>query len=242
MSLKVNECYETLKEIALGEGAALFGVAELEVRNPIDLSAKGVETRYELTRPELLGNLDRAVSIGVRLSRKVLETIDEGPNRLYSYHYRQVNMLLDQIALRISNFIQNEGYDALPVPASQIVDWKDYKGRVSHREIAKLAGLGWWGKNNLLVNPKYGSHVRYVSVLTDYPLSCDFPLEMDCGDCSACVSVCPGKAIGGTPADFDISKCAEAIREMSQKRNIGVRICGVCVKACKGRGENKWEK
>ena len=123
-------------------GAALFGVT--------DVGSLKKEFHFS---DEILKDLDYAISIGLRLSDPILEEIQDAPTKIYFHHYRQVNAALDQIALKISNFLQSNGYNALPVAASQIIDWDRQKGHLSHKEIGRLAGLGFIGRNNLLVSP-----------------------------------------------------------------------------------------
>ena len=73
---------------------------------------------------ETLKDLDYTISLGLRLSDGILEDITSFPTKIYYHHYRQANAILDQIAFKVSNFIQSKGYRALPVPASQIIDWE----------------------------------------------------------------------------------------------------------------------
>jgi epoxyqueuosine reductase len=175
-----------------------------------------------------------AIVIGLRLSRAVLSTLEDGPNLLYFHHYRQVNAQLDRAATTIAAEIERQGGSALPVPASQVVDWEKMAGQVSHKAIARLAGLGWRGRNNLLVTPRLGAQVRLSTILTDFPLTPDHPLEADCGSCRRCAAVCPAKAIGETPAAFDLTACYDKLNEFRKTRRVQQHICGVCVKACPG--------
>jgi epoxyqueuosine reductase len=177
-----------------------------------------------------------AVVIGLRVSHAVLSTLEDGPNLLYFHHYRQVNAQLDRAATTISAEIERQGCSALPIPASQIVDWNKMAGQVSHKAIARLAGLGWRGRNNLLVTPQLGAQVRLATILTNFPLSPDQPLEAGCGSCRRCVAVCPAKAIGETPAAFNLPACYDKLNEFRKTRRIQQHICGVCVKACHGPG------
>jgi epoxyqueuosine reductase QueG len=185
--------------------------------------------------PENICNsLPLAVVLALRVSRAVLSTLEDGPNLLYFHHYRQVNAQLDRAATRIAAEIERRGSLALPIPASQIVDWEKMAGQVSHKAIARLAGLGWHGRNNLLVTPQLGAQVRLTTILTDFPLAPDHPLEADCGSCCRCVAVCPAKAIGETPVAFDLPACYDKLNEFRKTRRVQQHICGVCVKACFG--------
>jgi epoxyqueuosine reductase QueG len=129
------------------------------------------------------------------------------------------------------------GYRALPVPASQMMDWDRLLGHLSHRELGALAGIGWRGRNNLLVHPEFGSRVRYTSILTDAPLP-DRGIDLDaaagCGDCRACVGACPAGAIKMDPLAFDLDRCAAQVRRFSKSEKLNALICGICVKACGG--------
>lgn len=202
----------------------LLGVADVR-RKGEELSGLPVNVR---------DSLPLAVVIALRVSRAVLSTLEDGPNLLYFHHYRQINAQLDHAATKISAEIERRGCSALPIPASQIVDWEKMTGQVSHKAMARLAGLGWQGRNNLLVTPQLGSQVRLATILTDFPLTPDHPLEADCGSCRRCVAVCPARAIGETPAAFDLPACYEKLNEFRKTRRIQQHICGVCVKACPG--------
>ena len=219
-----NKNYTQLKEFSLTQGADLFGVADIRaIKKEFQLSSMAIE------------RLDRAVCLGVRLSSSVLEEIENAPTRLYFHHYRTMNALLDQIAIKVCNYIQNKGFFALPIPASQIIDWQEQKAHLSHKKLGVLAGLGWIGRNNLLVNAELGSQFRLVSILTDTPLKTDKPLKKDCGRCKLCVMVCPASAIKNNPADFNHIKCFEKLKEFQKQRLVDQYICGVCVKACTGK-------
>ncbi|OFY66337.1 MAG: hypothetical protein A2Y71_15855 [Bacteroidetes bacterium RBG_13_42_15] len=215
--------YNKLKRMAINLGGTLFGVADV-----IPYQA------YFNLSPEEYQNLHRGISIGVLLSESVLDAITTYPTLLYKWHYRQANNLLDHIAFRVSQFIIQAGYRAVPIPASQVTDWEKHTGHLSHRSMAEKAGLGWRGRNNLLVTQQYGSHVRLVSILTDLPLKPDESMVNKCGRCMKCVHSCPAGALGNHSDDYDINKCYTQLTGYSRLPGIGAHICGICVKSCKG--------
>ncbi len=218
--------YKNLEKVAKNMGASLFGVADMKL-----LREQKTPDMIEIL--EHIKEFDYAISIGVSLSDYIIESLIDEPTMLYKHHYRTANMSLDQIAFRLNNCIQEEGYRAFPIPAAQIINWKDMRGSLSHKVFALFAGQGWIGRSTLLVNPLYGARVRYATILTNMPLQVDKLLERDCGDCYACVKVCPADAIHNDYKDFELDKCRDLLTHFS-KRVVGVHICGLCVKACKG--------
>jgi epoxyqueuosine reductase QueG len=142
------------------------------------------------------------------------------------------NWNLDLTAARLSAVIQDEGYRALPIPASQIVDWEKQTAHLSHKMIALRAGLGWIGRNNLLVHPKWGSKIRVATILTDMPLKTGRRIERDCGDCKKCIEICPVTAIKDSHKDWNKEACLTKLKYFAKAHNVGQYICGLCVKAC----------
>jgi len=215
---------EQIKNLCRQPGGSLFGVADLH-------SFKREEI---LLPPNLINQLSYAISVGYHLSDAVLEEVENQPTPLYFHHYQRANILLDTIGLTVTSTIQDLGYRAMPIPASQLVDWKNQRGHLSHKHVARAAGLGWIGRNNLLVNEQFGSRIRLVTVLTDLPLPVDSPSLKNCGSCRRCLSVCPAQAIKERQEDFDHLRCYEQLRAFAKTLHFSHNICGVCVKACRG--------
>jgi len=217
-----DENYLKVKDLALGLGFSLFGVAELP-----DLE----ELAFDLS-PSTIRSLRTGIALGVQLSDGVLEDITDHPTRLYLHHYRQTNYFLDRNGWELAHAIEEMGATAMAIAASQTIDWINQRGHLSHKEVARRAGLGWIGRNNLLVTPEYGSRVRLVTILTDLPIRSDAPIDQNCGECYKCVKLCPADAIGKEPTDFDHIKCYEKLGQFKKGLNLGHYICGVCIKAC----------
>ena len=216
--------YLKLKDWVFKQGISFFGVTDIQpLKNDF----------LHLSR-QLIDSFESGISMAVRLSDAVLDEVEDRPTQLYFHHYRQANFHLDRIAFRLVNFIQEEGSRALPIPASQIIDWERQKGHLSHKMVAQEAGLGWIGRNNLLVNPTCGARIRLVTVLTDLPLKHDQPVKDGCRECKKCLSVCPAGAIKERQEEFEHLKCFEQLRLFRKRDHIGQYICGVCVKACRG--------
>jgi len=186
-------------------------------------------------------NLIYAISIAVKLSDSVLKTIVDRPTISYFQHYRTANTRLDQLAFTCVSMIEELGYSAFPIPASQSdnTQGQNYSGVFQHKTAARLSGLGYIGKNGLLITKEYGSKVRFATVLTDMPLNCDNKiLENECKGCDLCVKACPGGAISGKiytdgmkrEEFFDAEKCSQ---NMKKYKDIGRgAVCGICISVC----------
>ncbi|AET69309.1 hypothetical protein Desor_3856 [Desulfosporosinus orientis DSM 765] len=89
------------------------------------------------------------------------------------------------------------------------------------RPLAVSAGIGNWGKNGLVVNPKYGSNLLFASIFTNAPFeSTASNSELSCGDCKLCITACPAKAFESNR--FHKTRCFPK----------AIRGCSECVQVC----------
>lgn len=119
----------------------------------------------------------------------------------------------DELADKLAAIIQEKGYRAI----SQSENGIDFRGEfdektkssiLPHKKIATMSGLGWIGKNNLLVTEKYGAALSMCSVLTDMPLDTVNTeiISSRCGECNLCVKACPVQAIHGKKWELGTSR------------------------------------
>lgn len=104
---------------------------------------------------------------------------------------KRLQKLADRIEARAGPFGYRAFVDSAPV---------------LERALAEKSGLGWIGKNTMLINKQAGSWFFLGELFTDIPLPLDPPAEEHCGSCRACLDICPTKAFTG-PNTLDARRC-----------------------------------
>jgi epoxyqueuosine reductase len=110
---------------------------------------------------------------------------------------------------------------------------------LAEKPLARKAGIGFYGKNGVIITPEHGSFVVLGELLTSLELPSDRPLEMDCGDCRRCLDACPTGAIR-VPGVIDRRRCIQYVSERPGEvpddmvRVWGDRIygCATCQEVC----------
>jgi epoxyqueuosine reductase len=212
-------------------GATLAEPYEETERHIGDRRARGLfaDMRFTMAQPEvschpelLLPNARTVVSAALCYYAEEPERLP-GQGRLprYTWYdaYTDLREKLDQLGRRLGG-----DYRVL-VDENQHVD----------REAAARSGVGFYGKNTLLITRRFGSWVVLGTLVTERELEPTQPLGLDCGSCTLCIEACPTGALD-EPGTLDATKCLsywtqsahdppEAYRETLEAQVYGCDIC-----------------
>lgn len=147
---------------------------------------------------------------------------------IYAREYHELNALLNKTAAAIADHV-----NGIPIPAtlegaaSHIHTVEDYYSMtISQRVGAELAGLGWRGKNELIVTRK-GCALRIASVISPKEILSGEKVENQCGTCTACLEVCPFLR-----KKHILKNYREQCRRFIVTLRLEADVCGKCVRAC----------
>ena len=150
---------------------------------------------------------------------------DEGvlPRYTWKDHYAELREKLERLGARIG------GRYRVLVDENQHVD----------REAAARAGVGFYGKNTLLITRRHGSWVVLGTLVTDAEIEARAPLELDCGSCTRCIDACPTGALD-EPGVLDSTRClsywsqAPGSIPEEYRAELGSQVygCDICQDVC----------
>jgi epoxyqueuosine reductase len=151
--------------------------------------------------------------------------VGEGRLARYTWHdgYAVLRERLDELGRRLG------GEYRVLVDANQHVD----------REAAARAGVGFYGKNTMLITGRHGSWVVLGTLVTTAAVEATPPLQLDCGSCTLCIDACPTGALD-EPGLVDSTKClsywtqAPAAIPDEYRSELGAQVygCDICQDVC----------
>lgn len=222
MSSKASALTAELRRVAIEGGASHFGVAD--VRRAHELWPDSFEES---------GLLPTGIAIAVHEDDALLDGLPMTDDRYRTSHYTEKIALAVALGDRMVARLKERGHRAHRLSHPPAI-----KATGLYKMVARLAGLGWIGKNRLLITPDAGPRVALAAVLTDalLPPTAQAPLPDGCGDCRLCLDVCPVKAFspesfGETDSleGFNTGLCATCRGVINPS---GWGGCGLCMKVC----------
>jgi epoxyqueuosine reductase QueG len=139
--------------------------------------------------PDIVNGYACAILFGKTLSREYIKALRDG-QKPKTKEAVNTERKMDALAVKIADRLDSEGHKSIG---------KLKTGLLPHKTVALRAGLGFIGKNNLLITNQYGCALMLGKVLTIAPFATiSTPIkEPQCGDCNICVDVCTTKALLG---------------------------------------------
>ncbi|KKL17667.1 hypothetical protein LCGC14_2483270 [marine sediment metagenome] len=202
----MEEVTKAVKAFTLEQGADVVGIGSAEAMN--------MEARKLQTPEENLPGAKAVVSFGMRM----LNSIFKSPNiRISRASYVYLHDALDDIAWKVAGFLEERGFDAIPIPSAVPVEMMErggLLGDISQRHAAVQAGLGRVGLSQHFLSPRFGPRVRLGCVVTTAPLIADEPIndEVCLGEkCRKCIESCPAKAI--SEDGFEVKRCLSVMHK-----------------------------
>lgn len=219
-----------LKSYAIKMGADLVGIAS---------TSQFAEAPKGHSPADLMPNARSVIVLAQRLPRGAFNT--HLLTALTLVHQDAMKRL-DHIAYKVACFLEDQGGEAIPIPAdAPYTDWDESNlhgmGELSHRHAAVAAGLGRLGKNSLLITPEYGNRVNLVSIVTDLEIEPDPPVTSNlCPQgCRLCIDSCPA---GALPGDHTVvQKLCRPILNTKLPRGFTVLGCRACRQICPAGGK-----
>ncbi len=185
----MQELTKAIRDLALREGADLFGVA------PAKRFAGAPEGHLP---SDILPGAQSVVSFALNILESTLIT---PVTRIYQMSYLLCRQLSNTISYKVAKEIERHGFYAVMIPATIPVEMQELKGLFgdfSHRHAAVAAGLGRFGRNTLLITQEFGPRVWLGSIVTTAPLEAtvmEDGLSPFCENCHQCTEACPVEAL-----------------------------------------------
>lgn len=215
---------EAIKRLAKELGADLCGISSVE---------RFADAPPGFHPADIVKGCKSVIVIAARFPGS---TLTASSPAAYTFVRNQLVNKIDAISFQLASEIEQLGCCAIPVPSADPYDyWDDSRkhgqGILSLKHAAVRAGLGFMGKNTLLINAELGNLLWLGAVLADKELEPDLvSCNQSCKpDCRICLDSCPAKALNGT--SIEQSKC----RSVSAKYTAGgggVYACNLCRKLC----------
>lgn len=174
-------------------------ISELNIRGANFVKTADISM---LSEKENIG-YDTAILIGIILSPEFILSFSKETITVPSEYWEKEDRT-QELAEWAADFIVEKGFKAFAQSDGNLINEHFEEATktavLPHKKIAILSGLGWIGKNNLLIAEEYGCALCMCTVLTNAPLSIENKqiVMPKCGGCTVCKDICPANVIHGT--------------------------------------------
>lgn len=207
--------------------------------NPFYEELKDIVGPEHVQPKDLLAEAKSIISFFIPFSDKVVTTNkgDSVASKEWAQSYIDANILINQVSDDLVKLLEENNFKATTIKATHTYDAETLKSAWSHRSAARIANMGEFGLNRMLIT-KEGCAGRYGTVITsaDIPLdegeSHEYCLYNKNGSCKKCIEACPVDALKvGLINKF---KCNDhLVKSMEEFEDIGsADVCGKCIAAC----------
>lgn len=245
---KIKQQTKLVKELAFQHGFPLVGISKAEFMQP---EAQQLESWLKQEAHGEMGWMENHFDKRVDPS-KLVPGAKSVISLIYNY-YSEVNM--QEADYKIAMYALGKDYHKVIRKKLKglVLDMQQsmgsFSGRVFvdsapvlERDWAKRSGLGWIGKNTLLLNQKKGSYFFLAEIILDLDFEYDRAIKDHCGTCTRCIDACPTDAIAENGYWLDASKCisyltieykGEMIPKVLEDKMEGwIFGCDICQQVC----------
>lgn len=244
----MNDLKEFIKIASDEEGIDLIGFAK--ARNFTEFEKfynKKIENDYlpdvgsirdvkkRLNVFDVMPQAKTIIAVGVSYNKKIDKHKNEAIKGIISHHVFKTDYH-DIVHEKMHNLIEK-----IKEKAGNNYKFQCYcdSGVLDDRIAAYLAGIGFFGKNNFIINEKYGSYIFLGHILTDINIRPGMPAQNLCGDCRECIDICPSGALMDSYC-LNAKKC---ISNLTQKKTLSndekqamdrhIYGCNICQQVCR---------
>jgi len=249
-----------IKRLVTDTGFDLCGVAPPDIIVPAteryrqwlrqgyhaDMAWMAASQQRRLDPAQLMNDVQSVIMLGLNHYQPDSETVPTGHGRVSRYargrdYHKVIGGMVKALLRRIEAAINRDAV-LLSKPPARFKWWVDY-GPFLERAYAEQAGLGFIGKNSMLINRAFGSWIFLAEIVTSLPLEFDAAAPEEhgrCGECRECIDACPTGAIVGD-GTIDARRCISYLT-IERKGEIPADLagamgdlvfgCDICQAAC----------